>query len=154
MWHTLMMSWFGTQAHSREFMRKRPAEQTAAWFNVRPYRKQHDIEKNRAREKMQSCSSVAAEWKKYSTASYVKITRLGMTTLKLISSSVYSRESESPGSGMTMIGLTLYWRLMRDFQTKGRGGEKGIGCCGQAPQPHSTILDSLPESFDERPPRN
>lgn len=94
MWHTVMMSWFGTQAHSREFMRKRPAER----FNVKPYRKQHEMEKNRPREKMQSCSSVAAEWKKYSTASYVKITRLGMTTLKLISSSVYRRESESPGS--------------------------------------------------------
>ncbi len=46
-----------------------------------------------------------------------------MITLKLNPSSVYSRESESPGSGMTVLGLTLYWKLMRDFQTKGGGGE-------------------------------
>ncbi len=122
MWDTVMMSWFGTQAHSREFMRKRPAEQTAAWFNVRPYRKQHDMGRKTGRER--KCK-VAAVWKNYSTASYVKITRLGMITLKLNPSSVYSRESESPGSGMTVLGLTLYWKLMRDFQTKG-GGE-GIG---------------------------
>ncbi len=57
MWDTVMMSWFGTQAHSRECMRKRPAEQTAAWFNVRPYRKQHDIGRKTVRE-MQSCSGV------------------------------------------------------------------------------------------------
>ncbi len=46
-----------------------------------------------------------------------------MITLKLNPSSVYSRESESPGSGMTVLGLTLYWKLMRDFQTKGGGRE-------------------------------
>jgi len=77
---------------------------------------------------MQNCSSIAEEWKTLSTASYVKITRLGMTSLKLIStracSSSYSKGERVTEVGMTMLGLTLYWRLMRDFQTKGRG-EKG-----------------------------
>lgn len=27
---------------------------------------------------------------------------------------------------MTMLGLTLYWRLMRDFQTKGRGERREL----------------------------
>lgn len=41
-------------------------------------------------------------------------------------SSIYSRGSESQRSGMTTIGLTLYWRLMRDFQTKGRGERREL----------------------------
>lgn len=51
MWHTVMMSWFGTQAHSREFMSKWFAEYTAASFNVKPHHEQHGMKGKKKRER-------------------------------------------------------------------------------------------------------